>query len=125
MTHPILQNEAANESERQIRESIEALDGLTGRTVRFFAYPNGAAGLDYGPREQATLAACGISLAFATDVGFFGPATDPLAIPRASLEPGERAAKIVSKLLLVPIWDKVRSGVERRERLVLRDRIRP
>lgn len=123
MTHPILQNEAASESERQIRESIVTLAGLTGTPVRFFAYPNGAAGLDYGPREQVTLAACGITLAFATDVGFFGPTTDPLAIPRASLDPGERTTKILSKLLLVPIWDRIRAGSERKARLELKNRI--
>lgn len=124
MTHPILQNETASESERQIRESVEALARLTGRPVRCFAYPNGAAGLDYGPREQATLTACGITLAFATDVGTFGPTTDPLAIPRASLEPGERATRILGKLLLAPIWDRIRVGAERQARLNLKDRIR-
>ena len=85
-----------------------------------FAYPNGAAGLDYGPREQATLAACGIKLAFATDTGFFGPGTDPLGIPRAALETSDSPAKIWSKLLLIPAWDRVRAGKEGRERRQLR-----
>ena len=120
MTHPILQNETDDESARQIRESIEALAGLIGRPVDTFAYPNGATGLDYGPREQATLAACGIKLAFATDAGFFGPGTDPLGIPRAALEAGDSPTKIWSKLLLVPVWDRLRAGREGKERQQLR-----
>ena len=116
MTHPILQNETDDEFARQIRESIEALAGLIGRPVDTFAYPNGATGLDYGPREQATLAACGIKLAFATDTGFFGPATDPLGIPRAALEASDSPTKIWSKLLLYPRLGPMRAGKEGRER---------
>jgi peptidoglycan/xylan/chitin deacetylase (PgdA/CDA1 family) len=120
MTHPILQNESAPESERQIRESVDGLAELTGRPVQVFAYPNGTAGLDYGPREQATLAACGIALAFATDTGFFGSGTNPLGIPRAALEVGDSPTKIRSKLLLVPAWDRLRAGKESRERKQVR-----
>ena len=116
MTHPILQNETDDESARQIGESIEALAGLIGRPVDTFAYPNGATGLDYGPREQATLAACGIKLAFATDPGFFGPATHPLGIPRAALGASDSPTKIWSKLLFIPAWDRLRAGKESRER---------
>ena len=80
-----------------------------------FAYPNGATGLDYGPREQATLAACGIKLAFATDAGFSN--RRPIrSASRAALEAGDSPTKIWSKLLLVPVWDRLRAGREGKER---------
>ena len=75
MTHPILQNETDDELARQIRESISELAGLIGRPVDTFAYPNGATGLDYGPREQATLAACGSSWRLRPTRAFSNPRT--------------------------------------------------
>jgi peptidoglycan/xylan/chitin deacetylase (PgdA/CDA1 family) len=118
LTHPVLANESAAEAERQIAGSVKQLAALLGRPVRDFAYPNGAAGLDYGPREQAILRAAGVDLAFATDSGYFGPATDPLAIPRAGLAASARETGpwILAKLLLTPVWDRLRRDKENRER---------
>lgn len=118
LTHPVLANESDGEAERQITGSLEQLAALLGRPVPYFAYPNGAAGLDYGPREQRFLAAAGVKLAFATDSGYFGPATDPLAIPRVGLQATdqETPAWVVTKLLLAPVWDRVRQDAVNRER---------
>lgn len=118
LTHPVLANESDGEAERQITGSLEQLAALLGRPVPHFAYPNGAAGLDYGPREQRFLAAAGVKLAFATDSGYFGPATDPLAIPRVGLQATdqETPAWVVTKLLLAPVWDRVRQDAVNRER---------
>jgi peptidoglycan/xylan/chitin deacetylase (PgdA/CDA1 family) len=118
LTHPVLRNESDAEAERQIAGSVEQLAALLGRPVRCFAYPNGAAGLDYGPREQAMLRAAGVELAFATDSGYFGPATDPLAIPRAGLAASlrETGPWIAAKLLLTPVWDRLRQDEENQER---------
>lgn len=118
LTHPVLANESAAESERQIRGSVEQLTALLGRPVRDFAYPNGVAGLDYGPREQASLRAAGVELAFATDSGYFGPSTDPLAIPRGGLaaSPRETGPWITAKLLAMPVWDRLRADVENQQR---------
>ncbi len=118
LTHPVLRNESDAEAERQIRGSVEQLAALLGRPVRDFAYPNGAAGLDYGPREQAILRAAGVELAFATDSGYFGLASDPLAIPRAGLaaSPRETPPWILAKLLLAPGWDRLRRDEENQER---------
>jgi hypothetical protein len=97
---------------------VEQLTGLLGRPVRHFAYPNGAAGLDYGPREQALLAAAGIELAFATDSGYVSSNTDPLAIPRAGLAASDRETPpwILAKLLLLPVWDRLRQDEENQQR---------
>lgn len=118
LTHPVLANESAAESERQIRGSLEQLTVLLGRPVRDFAYPNGVARLDYGPREQASLRAAGVELAFATDSGYFGPATDPLAIPRGGLagSPRETGPWIAAKLAAMPVWDQLRADVENQQR---------
>jgi peptidoglycan/xylan/chitin deacetylase (PgdA/CDA1 family) len=118
LTHPVLANESDAEAERQIAGSVAQLAALLGRPVRVFAYPNGAAGLDYGPRERALLRTAGVELAFATDSGYFGPATDPLAIPRAGLAaaPRETSPWIVTKLLLTPAWDRLRRDEENQER---------
>jgi peptidoglycan/xylan/chitin deacetylase (PgdA/CDA1 family) len=118
LSHPVLANESDAEAERQIRGSVEQLTGLLGRPVRHFAYPNGAAGLDYGPREQALLAAAGIELAFATDSGYVSSNTDPLAIPRAGLAASDRETPpwILAKLLLLPVWDRLRQDEENQQR---------
>ncbi|HSN77415.1 MAG TPA: polysaccharide deacetylase family protein, partial [Anaerolineae bacterium] len=118
LTHPVLRNESDAKAQRQIAGSVERLAALLGRPVRDFAYPNGAAGLDYGPREQAMLRAAGVELAFATDSGYFGPASNPLAIPRAGLAASARETGpwIAAKLLLTPVWDRLRRDEENQER---------
>ncbi len=118
LTHPVLQNESDGEAQRQIAGSVQQLTALLGRPVRDFAYPNGAAGLDYGPREQALLRSAGVELAFATDSGYVGPATDPLAIPRVGLAATARETGpwIGAKLLLTPVWDRLRRDEENQER---------
>lgn len=118
LTHPVLANESDAEAERQIANSLEQLAALLGRPVSYFAYPNGAVGLDYGPREQAILRAAGVELAFATDRGYFSAATDPLAIPRVGLQATEQETppRLLAKLLLAPVWDRVRQDAVNRER---------
>lgn len=117
-THPVLHNESDAESERQIRTSIDHLATALGRPVREFAYPNGAAGLDYSAREQRILRAVGVDLAFTTDSGYLRRGADPLALPRVGLEaaPREGPAWILAKLLLLPLWNRLRADREARER---------
>lgn len=125
LTHPVLANEDAAEAERQIAGSVRQLAALLGRPVRYFAYPNGAAGLDYGPREQALLRAAGVELAFATDSGVIGRDVDRLAIPRMGLSasPRETGLWITAKLLLAPVWDRLRQDQENQQRRRLQAQI--
>lgn len=125
LTHPVLANEDAAEAERQIAGSVGQLAALLGRPVRYFAYPNGAAGLDYGPREQALLRAAGVELAFATDSGVIGRGVDRLAIPRMGLSasPRETGLWITAKLLLAPVWDRLRQDQENQQRRRLQAQI--
>lgn len=123
MSHPILQNESGSDAEREIRRSVETLAALLNRPITYFAYPNGARGLDYGPREQAILRASGVTLAFTTDTGYFSRSNDPLAIPRAALEAGDSQARIQGKLWLAPVWDRLRRRDEARQRIELRKQL--
>lgn len=118
LSHPVLANEDDAEAERQIAGSVQQLSALLGRPVRTFAYPNGAAGLDYGPREQALLRAAGVELAFTTDSGYIGPGVHRLAIPRAGLaaSPRESSLWITAKLAAMPLWDRLKQNAESRER---------
>ena len=120
MHHPILANETDDVAEQEIAGSVAALQTLLGRSVDLFAYPNGARGLDFGARDQRLLRECGVRLAFATDTGFFNARTDPLAIPRAALSGDESGREIQARLAAVPIWDWLRTGRERSERLAIR-----
>ncbi|MEZ4769788.1 MAG: polysaccharide deacetylase family protein [Caldilineales bacterium] len=120
MHHPILANETDETARHEIAESVSALQSLLGRPVDLFAYPNGAHGLDFGPREQSLLRECGVRLAFVTDTGFFDGRTDPLAIPRAALGGHESMRSIQARLAAVPVWDRLRTGRERGERQALR-----
>ncbi len=117
--HPVLANESDARSRHEIQASVAELSDLINRPVRTFAYPNGTAGLDFGPRERLFLGEAGVTVAFSTDVGFFGASTDPLAIRRGgcpSLE-GERPLKTAARLALLPVWDRLsQRGTEAEER---------
>ncbi len=120
MHHPILANETDDVAEQEIAGSVQALQALLGRPMDTFAYPNGARGLDYDGRERRLLRECGVRLAFATDTGFINGQTDPLAIPRAALSGDESEREILARLAAVPVWDRLRTGRERSERLAIR-----
>lgn len=110
MNHPILANESNDDAEKEIGESVEELSKILNRDVRHFAYPNGTK-LDYGIREQLILRKKGIKLAFGGNRAFFDKTTDPLGVPRFgfSVSGGENTSVILSKLLLVPVWDSMRN----------------
>lgn len=121
LTHPVLANETSDEAARQIAGSVAQLAARLGRPVRTFAYPNGAAGLDYTPREQALLRAAGVELAFTTDAGYVGRRSDPLALPRVGFSgtPNETPTWIAAKMLLAPWWDCLRRNAENKQRRAL------
>ena len=110
MNHPILSNEDDETSEREIRESLEQLERLTGAAARYFSYPNGTV-MDYGERETETLRRNGVRLNFTYTSGYFGRKNDPLRLPRAGFATSSRAENpsIVPKILLAPAWDRIRT----------------
>ena len=123
MNHPILSNETDQDAEWEIRESVRELSQMINEEVRYFAYPNGKAGLDYSEREQLALQENGVKLAFTTHTGFFDTKMNPLAIPRggfSGVKKEESTTWVLARLLLIPIWDKIRRGVEEKERCELK-----
>ena len=108
--HPVLGNETDDRAGVEIRQSVADLAEMLDRPVTAFAYPNGSEGFDFGAREQHFLRDAGIRVAFATDVGFFDPTTNPLAIPRGgcpSLQ-GESRAWTMARLMFLPFFDRGR-----------------
>jgi len=110
MDHPILSNESDQDAKREIRESLEELSMALGEEAKYFSYPNGSR-LDFGTREQKILRQENVKLSFTDEMGFFNNESDPLAIPRAgfSMSGGEDNRSILGKLLLVPVWDSMRT----------------
>jgi len=111
MNHPVLRNETDNTSEEEIRESIRILSQMLDSEIRYFAYPNGITGLDYGEREIRTLKENSIKIAFTSDNNFFSKENNPLAIPRGGLTRG-RKTLVLSKLLLGSNWDILKNIIQ-------------
>ena len=107
MNHPILSNESISDVEKEIFLSIKELTIMTNKKIKYFAYPNGITGLDYGEREQSILKKNNIKLAFTTDNNFYNKSMNPLSIPRSGLSglKFEKHAFIFCKLIFVPIWN--------------------
>lgn len=123
MNHPILSNETNEDAEKEIRESINMLSQILEKEVRYFSYPNGVTGLDYGMREKLMLSENKVKLSFSTDSGFFGEKTDLLSFPRhgfGSLE-REDSVRILGRLMFLPIWDILRN-MSKPERIDIRER---
>jgi peptidoglycan/xylan/chitin deacetylase (PgdA/CDA1 family) len=125
MHHPILQNESTPVAAQEIGGSLAALAAWLGRPVDSFAYPNGIRGLDFGPREERLVRDSGAHLAFTTRTAFLGKATGPLAIPRVALSAadGESRGRILARLALVPVWNRLRPPGEIRERQAIQRRL--
>ena len=118
MNHPILANEEDSLAAAEISRSISELSRVLDKEVRHFAYPNGLRELDFGEREKRVLKAKGVKLAYSGETGFFGRRTDPFEIPclGASGDRGSRRLWLTAKFLLAPVWKRVRSDKQARER---------
>lgn len=108
MNHPTLSNETHEDAEREISHSIKTLSYRQDTNITCFAFPNGIVGLDYGFREETILRDNGITMAFTSETHFFDKNTNPLRIPRCGFEGlADHSALRLSKMLLVPIWDRI------------------
>lgn len=81
LTHPVLANETAERSEREIADSVNLLREMLGVPVKSFAYPNGLFGTDFSRREMEFAEKCGLECAYSVDPGTLGGG-DVFAIPR-------------------------------------------
>jgi peptidoglycan/xylan/chitin deacetylase (PgdA/CDA1 family) len=82
LNHPILKNEDNQTSYTEITDSINKLEQLLGHPVKYFAYPNGRPGLDFGEREINYLKNKNISLAFSTELAHLSVSENRFSIPR-------------------------------------------
>lgn len=130
LRHSILRNEDDEIAEKEIRESLEDLSEMIGEKVKYFAYPNGISGLDYGRREVGILKKLKVRLSFSTDQRCFNKRTNPLSIPRTNIAEGSQAT-LFGQLVLAPMWTRFKntnfqSRREINERMeIIRRRILP
>jgi peptidoglycan/xylan/chitin deacetylase (PgdA/CDA1 family) len=82
INHPVLANENDNGSRYEIEQSIKQLESILGEPVKYFAYPNGRPGFDFGEREISYLKENNIALAFSTELDNLSTHTNSLSIPR-------------------------------------------
>ena len=82
INHPVLANEEDTGCRYEISGSIKQLESILDCPVKYFAYPNGRSGFDFGEREISYLKENNISLAFSTELDHLSVNTDLLSIPR-------------------------------------------
>ncbi len=81
LTHPRLSQLSADLATREISESRQRLEQLTGAPVEHFCYPYG----DYAPETVAMVSAAGYRSAVTTQRGLADNRHDPLRLPRMSI----------------------------------------
>lgn len=83
VTHPILTSLPDADAMAEIAGSKAALEAILGRPVRYFAYPNGKAGLDFDTRHIAMVQQAGFDAAFSTAHGPVTTAENLYSLPRS------------------------------------------
>ena len=82
VTHPILAKLDDSLAQHEIVQCKLELEAITGRPVRFFAYPNGKVGIDYDERHVQMAKQAGYEAAFITTIGSVSTTTDLFQVPR-------------------------------------------
>jgi peptidoglycan/xylan/chitin deacetylase (PgdA/CDA1 family) len=82
LNHPVLKNEDDYTSCYEITESVKRLEALLDHPIKYFAYPNGRPGIDFGEREMNYLSGNKITMAFSTELGHLNYESNLLSIPR-------------------------------------------
>jgi peptidoglycan/xylan/chitin deacetylase (PgdA/CDA1 family) len=82
MTHPTLALAPAEDQQREVAGSREALERVLERRVTAFAYPYGNPVADYSPETVNVVRHARFDLAFTTGASFATLECDPLQIPR-------------------------------------------
>lgn len=82
VNHPILARTAADVAWREICESKRALEGIVGRAVTLFAYPNGRPNDDYHAEHVRMVKEAGFDAAVSTSWGAVTRSSDRLQLPR-------------------------------------------
>lgn len=83
ISHPILTSLPDAGALHEMAESKRQLEAITGRPVRYFAYPNGKHCKDFDERHIAMARQAGFEAAFSTALGAAGASDDRYALPRS------------------------------------------
>ncbi|MET0012473.1 MAG: polysaccharide deacetylase family protein [Sedimenticola sp.] len=81
-SHPILQNLDITSSRIEIEKGKIALEKLIRQPVRFFAYPNGIVGKDFGLEHSQLVKELGFEVAVSTQVGVSMKTSNHYLLPR-------------------------------------------
>jgi len=114
LNHPILANEANDQSDYEISKSIDWLATLLGHKVDTFAFPNGQPALDFSEREMNCLKKNNISLAFSTKPENVSIFDNQLSIPRFGISYGNMYF-VEAKLLLGSKWQLLKNIISKSE----------
>jgi peptidoglycan/xylan/chitin deacetylase (PgdA/CDA1 family) len=110
VNHPILMNEDDATCEYEIEESLDGLTAILGTQTRYFAYPNGIAGMDFGDRETKILRRNGVRMAFTTQLRRLSIDDDRLQVPRLPISNGESLISVRAKMLLGSNWNHLKTA---------------
>jgi len=83
-THRMLTHVPSADIEEELRQSSQKIARNTGRTVRFFAYPNG----DRNPEVELLVQQAGFVRAFAVEQGMIDSSSEPMALKRNMIHKG-------------------------------------
>ncbi|MCL1868481.1 MAG: polysaccharide deacetylase family protein, partial [Paludibacter sp.] len=104
LSHPILANETDADSKMEIVQSIKDLAQLINQEIKYFAYPNGTFGLDFGRREMEILQKNNIKIAVSTEPNFVNKNSEKMAFPRKGITLGS-IRFIKMKIFLGKKWN--------------------
>jgi peptidoglycan/xylan/chitin deacetylase (PgdA/CDA1 family) len=99
LSHPILTLTEDSTAMHEIAQNKRDLEGLLGRSLTFFAYPNGAPQKDFTDAHARMVRSAGYAAALTTESGVSCPTTDPFRLPRFT--PWDRSALRFSVRLLL------------------------
>lgn len=82
INHPILTELELDQARYEILEGKRQLEGILGKSVQWFAYPNGKRGIDYDVTHRALIEELGFEGAVSTDWGVTTASSDQYQLRR-------------------------------------------
>lgn len=82
INHPILAKLSIQDAEKEIIDGKNYIESLIGRSIKFFAYPNGQPGEDYNLDHIEIVKKCGFKAAVSTTWGVSSTRTDKYQLAR-------------------------------------------
>ena len=98
VNHPILNELSSAEARREIEESRDWVEQVTGKKPLSFAYPNGRPGIDFAHEHEEMVREAGFSVAVSTRWACARRADSPFSLPRFT--PWERKKRAFSQRLI-------------------------